>query len=66
MPLSEILALVVFVVLFGVMMWGKKNWYIPALIGAGVVVVIALLIVMLDSHLDFGQLGINKFLYPYN
>jgi hypothetical protein len=63
MPLSEILALVILVVIFGVMMWGKKNWYIPALIGAGIVVVIALLIVMLESHLNFGQPGISKFLY---
>ena len=51
MTLAQILALVIFLVMFGVIMWGKIHRYIPALIGAALVIVVVFLIVMRDAHL---------------
>ena len=69
MTLAQILALVIFLAMFGVIMWGKVHRYIPALIGAALVIVIVFLIIMRDARLiaetfNFGQLGTGKFWYP--
>jgi len=69
MTLAQILALVIFLAMFGVIMWGKVHRYIPALIGAALVIVIVFLIIMRDARLiaetfNFGQLGTSKFWYP--
>ncbi len=69
MTLAQILALVIFLAMFGVIMWGKVHRYIPALIGAALVIVIVFLVIMRDARLiaetfNFGQLGASKFWYP--
>jgi Na+/H+ antiporter NhaD/arsenite permease-like protein len=69
MTLAQILALVIFLVMFGVIMWGKIHRYVPALIGGGLVIVIVFLFVMQDPHLilntiNVGQLVQAKFWYP--
>jgi Na+/H+ antiporter NhaD/arsenite permease-like protein len=69
MTLEQILALVIFLVMFGVIMWGKIHRYIPALIGAALVIVVVFLIVMRDfslvtSTFNFGQLISGNFWYP--
>jgi Na+/H+ antiporter NhaD/arsenite permease-like protein len=55
--------------MFGVIMWGKIHRYIPALIGAALVIVVVFLGVMRDSSLivntfNFGQMGQANFWYP--
>jgi Na+/H+ antiporter NhaD/arsenite permease-like protein len=69
MTLAQILALAIFLVMFGVIMWGKIHRYIPALIGAALVIVVVFLIVMRDPKLiaqtfNFQQLGSSNFWYP--
>jgi Na+/H+ antiporter NhaD/arsenite permease-like protein len=67
--LAQILALVIFLAMFGVIMWGKIHRYIPALIGSGLTIVVVFLVVMRDPGLivqtfNFGQLGTSNFWYP--
>jgi Na+/H+ antiporter NhaD/arsenite permease-like protein len=55
--------------MFGVIMWGKVHRYIPALIGAGLVIVVVFLIILRDTSLvvntfNFGQLIQSNFWYP--
>jgi Na+/H+ antiporter NhaD/arsenite permease-like protein len=55
--------------MFGVIMWGKIHRYIPALIGAALVIVVVFIIVMRDASLvvstfNFGQLVQANFWYP--
>jgi Na+/H+ antiporter NhaD/arsenite permease-like protein len=69
MTLAQALALVIFLVMFGVIMWGKVHRYIPALIGAGMVIVLVFLVVMREPALivntfNFGQLIHGSFWYP--
>lgn len=69
MTLEQILALAIFLVMFGVIMWGKIHRYIPALIGAALVIVVVFLIVMRDASLvtatfNFGPLVTDNFWYP--
>ncbi len=69
MTLAQILALAIFLVMFGVIMWGKVHRYIPALIGAGLVITIVFPLVMRDAGLvvntfNFGQLIRGNFWYP--
>jgi Na+/H+ antiporter NhaD/arsenite permease-like protein len=50
-------------------MWGKIHRYIPALIGAGLIIILVFLVVMKDSSLvvstfNFGQLIKGNFWYP--
>jgi len=40
MQLAQILALVIFVVMFGAIIWGKVHRYIPALVAALLVILI--------------------------
>jgi Na+/H+ antiporter NhaD/arsenite permease-like protein len=69
MTLAQILALVIFLVMFGVITWGKVHRYIPALVGAVLVLVVVFLIVMKDAGLirnvlNLGQLVEARFWLP--
>jgi Na+/H+ antiporter NhaD/arsenite permease-like protein len=69
MTLAQILALIIFLVMFGVIMWGKIHRYIPALVAAALVLVVVFLIVerdsgMITSTLNLAQLGQGSFWYP--
>jgi len=69
MTLAQILALAIFLAMFGVIMWGKIHRYIPALIGAGLVIMVVFILVMRDVHLvtetlNLGQLFKSNFWYP--
>jgi Na+/H+ antiporter NhaD/arsenite permease-like protein len=69
MTLAQILAIAIFLVMFGVIMWGKVHRYIPAMVGGGLVLVVVFLIVMRDGQavtavLNLGQLVQARFWYP--
>lgn len=69
MTLAQILAIVIFLVMFGVIIWGKVHRYIPALIGAALVFVVVFLIVMKDARpvlsvLNLSQLVETRFWLP--
>ncbi|MBA7478332.1 putative transporter [subsurface metagenome] len=69
MMLSQILAIVIFAVMFIFIVSGKIHRYIPALIGAALVVIIVFLIVMKSPQailnvLSLGQLGDFHFWIP--
>jgi len=69
MTLSQILAIVIFAVMFIVIVSGKVHRYIPAIIGAALVVIIVFLAVMKNppailSVLNLGQLGEFRFWIP--
>jgi len=69
MTLAQILAIVIFLVMFGVITWGKVHRYIPALIGAALTIVVVFLIVLREPHLvanvlNIGQLGKAEFWLP--
>ena len=67
--LSQIVALVIFIVMFIVIVSDKVHRYIPALIGAGLTVVVVFLIIMQSPQavlnvLNLGQLGQLHFWIP--
>lgn len=69
MTLAQILATVIFLVMFGVITWGKVHRYIPALIGGALVFIVVFLIVMkeaglIQNVLNVGQLVEAKFWLP--
>ncbi len=69
MTLAQVLAVTIFLVMFGVITWGKVHRYIPALGGALLVLVVVFLIAMGDpSHvrnvLNVGQLFDLRFWLP--
>ena len=69
MTLSQILAIVIFAAMFIVIVSGKIHRYIPAIIGAALVVIIVFLAVMKNppailSVLNLGQLGEFGFWIP--
>lgn len=69
MTLSQILTIVIFAVMFIVIVSGKVHRYIPAIIGAALVVIIVFLAVMKSppailSVLNLGQLGEFRFWIP--
>jgi Na+/H+ antiporter NhaD/arsenite permease-like protein len=69
MTLAQILAIVIFLVMFGVITWGKVHRYIPALVGAVLVIIVVFLIIMKDAGpirnvLNLGQLVETKFWLP--
>jgi Na+/H+ antiporter NhaD/arsenite permease-like protein len=69
MTLAQILALCIFLAMFGVITWGKVHRFIPALIGAALVFIVVFLIVMKDAGLisnvlNLGQLVEAKFWIP--
>ncbi len=69
LTLSQILAIVIFLVMFVAIISGKVHRYIPALIGAAAVVVIVFLVTMKNpqSVLDvfsLGQIGQLGFWIP--
>ncbi|MCR4393786.1 MAG: SLC13 family permease, partial [Dehalococcoidales bacterium] len=69
MTLAQILAVVIFLVMFAVIMWGRVHRYIPALVGGGLVILLVFLVVMRDPQmvlntLNLGQLVSAKFWYP--
>ena len=69
MTLAQAIATGIFLVMFGIITWGKVHRFIPALIGAALVFVVVFLIVMKDigaiRHvLNLGQLIEAKFWLP--
>ncbi len=69
MLLGQILAIIVFVVMFIAIVSGKLHRYIPALIGAALTIIIVFLItlkspVAVSNVLNFGQLGQLSFWIP--
>src|SRR3972149_6262374 len=69
MELSQIISIGVFVVLLAVLIIGKWPRYVPALIGAALVIVIVFLVIMKDSGalwrtLNLAQLGLWHFWVP--
>lgn len=67
--LSQILAIAIFLVMFGVIIWGKVHRYIPALIGGGLVLLVVFVAVMrspdsIGNVLNLGQLGQWHFWVP--
>ncbi|HEX9976077.1 MAG TPA: SLC13 family permease, partial [Dehalococcoidales bacterium] len=62
LDLSQILALTIFVLLFTAIVIGRVHRFIPALVGAGLTLVVVFLVVMkkpeaISSVLNLGQLG---------
>jgi Na+/H+ antiporter NhaD/arsenite permease-like protein len=69
LALSQILALIIFIAMFVAIIIGKVHRFIPALIGAALVIVVVFLIVQKDPQLvvnvlNLGQLGTAKFWLP--
>ena len=69
LAISQILALTIFLIMFVAIVIGKVHRYIPALIGAALVVIIVFLVVMKSPHailsvLNLGQLGEFRFWIP--
>lgn len=69
MTLAQILALVIFLAMFGVITWGKVHRYIPALVGAALVLIVVFLIILKDAGLignvlNLGQLVEVNFWLP--
>jgi len=67
--LSQILALVIFVVMFVAIVSDKWHRYIPALVGAALTVIVVFLIVMREPQavlnvLNLQQLGTSQFWFP--
>lgn len=67
--LSQILAVVIFCLMFAAIIWGKIHRYIPALIGASLVIVVVFLIVMRSPEavittLNVKQLVMGRFWLP--
>lgn len=69
LTLSQILALAIFLIMFIAIMIGKVHRYIPALIGAAIVLIVLFLGVMnspeaILNTLNLGQLGEFQFWFP--
>ncbi|MBI2847954.1 MAG: ArsB/NhaD family transporter [Chloroflexi bacterium] len=69
MELSQILAMVIFLLMFAAIIIGKVHRYIPALIGAALTLIVLFLVVMREPALvagvlNLGQLGDLKFWIP--
>jgi Na+/H+ antiporter NhaD/arsenite permease-like protein len=69
LTLSQILATVIFIIMFAAIIYGKVHRYIPALIGAALTIGIVFLLVMRSpesvvSVLNLGQLGHLNFWVP--
>ncbi len=69
MTLSQILAISIFIIMFGAIIYGKVHRYIPALIGAALTLIVVFLIVMqspesVTSVLNLEQLGQFRFWIP--
>ncbi len=69
MTLPQILATSVFVVMFAVIIWGKIHRFVPALVGAGLVIIVVFLIVMKDPSavsrvLNLGEIITTRFWLP--
>ena len=66
--LSQILIVVIFVFMFVVITLGKVHRYIPALIGAALVLLVLLTVLGSSKDvvtvLNFSQMGLTKFWYP--
>ena len=69
MTLSQIVAIVIFLLMFAAIIWGKVHRYIPALIGGALVLAVVFLALeknpqMIASVFNFGQLGHIRFWVP--
>jgi Na+/H+ antiporter NhaD/arsenite permease-like protein len=58
--ISQILALVIFLAMFAAIIWGKVHRYIPAMIGAGLVLILLFLIVMRSPEAVSGVLNLGS------
>lgn len=61
MQLAQILALVIFVVMFGAIIWGKVHRYIPALVAALLVILVVFLGVMRNPEAITTVFGFSQF-----
>ena len=69
MTLSQIAAIVIFLLMFAAIIWGKVHRYIPALIGGALVLAVVFLALeknpqMIASVFNIGQLGHIRFWIP--
>ena len=69
MELSQILAIIIFLLMFSAIVIGKVHRFIPAVLGAALTILIVFIITMQSSEavmnvLNLGQLGEWKFWYP--
>ena len=60
MTLAEVLAITIFLVMFGFIIWGKVHRYIPALVGAVLVLTLVLLVVMRDASAAWNVLNLKQ------
>lgn len=61
MELSQILALLIFLVMFAVIIWGKVHRYIPALLAGIAVILFVFLLVMRSPHAVVNVLNLEHF-----
>ncbi len=69
LDISQILAIAIFLIMFIVIVIGKVHRFIPALIGAALVIIVVFLVIMKSPHvilsvLNLGQLGEFRFWIP--
>src|SRR3990170_4484701 len=69
MILSQVLAITIFAVMFIAIIIGKVHRFIPALLGAALVIIVVFLIILkspaaITSVLNLGQLGQFRFWVP--
>ena len=60
MTLAQILAISIFLIMFGMITWGKVHRYIPALIASALVFVVIFLVVMKDARLIRDVLNLEQ------
>ena len=61
MELSQILALLIFLIMFAVIIWGKVHRYIPALLAGIAVILFVFLLVMRSPHAVVNVLNLEHF-----
>ena len=69
LAISQILAIAIFLIMFVAIVIGKVHRFIPALIGAALVIIVVFLVIMKSPHailsvLNLGQLGEFRFWIP--
>jgi len=63
MALGQILAAVIFLLMFGVIIWGRIHRYIPALGGAALTIIIVFLIVERDPSMIISTLNVGQIIH---
>jgi len=65
LELSQILAIVIFALMFAVVISGKIHRFIPALIGGGLVIVVIFLIIMRDPEAALRVINLGQIIQPH-